>query len=253
LIWGRVAISIPRVSLPLIAERPVAAPHLKVSEIFESIQGEGVSAGLPCLFVRLATCNLSCGFCDTAYSWDFDRHDYEHAVREQTVAELGERIATARSDRLVLTGGEPLLQQKAVVELFKQLTSRLFIEVETNGTVPPLPELAARVNQWNVSPKLANSGEPHSARIRAGALLALKATGRAWLKLVVQSQADMAEADGLIAQLDWPRDRVLFMPKAATREELQERAPLVALGAVARGYRFSPRLHIELWGGRRGV
>src|SRR5690606_33351346 len=160
LIWGRVAISIPRVSLPLIAERPVAAPHLKVSEIFESIQAEGVSAGLPCLFVRLATCNLSCGFCDTAYSWDFDCHDYEHAVREQTVAELGERIATARSDRLVLTGGEPLLQQKAVVELFKQLTSRLFIEVETNGTVPPLPELAARVNQWNVSPKLANSGEP---------------------------------------------------------------------------------------------
>jgi 7-carboxy-7-deazaguanine synthase len=64
---------------------------------------------------------------------------------------------------------------------------------------------------------------------------------------------DLDEADELIARLDWPRDKVMLMPLAATRDELHERGSLVARAAMQRGYRFSPRLHIELWGGQRGT
>jgi hypothetical protein len=109
------------------------------------------------------------------------------------------------------------------------------------------------VNQWNVSPKLENSGEPADRRLQTTAMRALLATGRAWLKLVVESPDDMVEGAALIDALAWPRERVLLMPQASTREALAERTPVVL--RLAREHRVgtSPRLHVERWGGRRGV
>src|SRR3954468_10173863 len=91
---------------------------LKVSEIFESLQGEGVSTGMPCIFVRLAQCNLHCTWCDTKYTWDFERYRYEDEGREVTAREIAERVNATVSRRLVLTGGEPLLQQRPLREVF---------------------------------------------------------------------------------------------------------------------------------------
>jgi len=226
---------------------------LKVSEIFESLQGEGVSTGAPCIFVRLSQCNLHCSWCDTKYTWDFTRYRYEDEVREQSAAELVQIVNAAPSRRLVLTGGEPLLQQRALKELFAGLLPEITVEVETNGTIVPEAETLARVNQWNVSPKLANAGDPEQFRIRPEALGALRDSGRAYLKLVVESEADLAEADALVARLAWPRERVLLMPQATDREQLRARSLTVAEAARARSYRFSSRLHLELWGGRRGT
>jgi organic radical activating enzyme len=227
--------------------------HLRISEIFESIQGEGASAGAPSVFVRLATCNLRCAWCDTRYTWDWDAYDYDREVRRMDVRTVTAEVAASSASHVVITGGEPLLQQPALVELVSGLSPERHVEVETNGTLTPVPELAARVNQWNVSPKLANSGEPRERRLSPAALRALLGTGRAWLKLVVESTTDVVEAESLMEELAWPRERVLLMPQAASREALLERTPVVLRLAREHGLGTSPRLHVERWGGRRGV
>jgi organic radical activating enzyme len=226
---------------------------LRVSEIFQSVQGEGASAGEPALFVRLATCNLTCVWCDTKYTWDWSAYRYADEVSLCSVDEVAEQIVSRAPPRLIITGGEPLLQQAGLADLVLRLPRELVIEVETNGTLAPTAELAARIDQWNVSPKLASAQIPEQRRLRPEALLALAATGRAWLKLVIDSEADALEADDWIERLEWPRDRVLFMPQARTRDELSRRAPAVRVACESRGVRFSPRLHVERWDGRRGV
>src|SRR5690606_7841786 len=170
----------------------------KVSEIFQSVQGEGPSAGLPCIFVRLATCNLRCTWCDTRYSWDFAEYDYAEEVTHWSLGALRDRVVESRETRLVLTGGEPLIQQDLRTRLCAELPAELRIEIETNGTLVPNDSLCERVDQWNVSPKLANSGEPRQRRFRAAALGRFLATGRAWLKLVVAGETDSVEAAELV-------------------------------------------------------
>jgi organic radical activating enzyme len=237
-----------------VTTEPVAPGRgkLAVSELFESIQGEGASAGTPCLFVRLAHCNLRCSWCDTRYSWDFKSYRYTDEVETVPTPELARRIRASRARRIVLTGGEPLIQRDELEALAALVDAGLGIEFETNGTLAPGAALLARVNQWNVSPKLANAGEPAEKRLKTGVLRELSASGRAYLKLVVASAADLVEAEALIAATAWPRERVLLMPQAATRAELERRAPLVRAEALARGLGYSSRLHIERWDGERG-
>lgn len=224
----------------------------KVSDIFRSIQGEGASAGYPCLFVRLATCNLRCVWCDTRYSWDFAQHDYAKEVRRLTPEELCQAIVESGESRLVFTGGEPLLQQQLLATLLEKLPEELYIEVETNGTLAPAPALEHRVNQWNVSPKLANSGESQARRLRSEPLERFKRTERAWLKLVVATPSDCKEAEALVRELGWPAQRVMLMPQAQQLDELARRGPAVAQACSELGFRYSPRLHLSLYGGERG-
>ena len=226
---------------------------LRISEIFESIQGEGVSAGSPSIFVRLASCNLRCAWCDTRYTWDWAAYEYEKEVRRVEVSAVADRLAASAAPHVVITGGEPLLQQTALAELLSRLPAARHVEVETNGTIAPIVELVRRVDQWNVSPKLANSGEPRDRRIFPESLAALLGTERAWLKLVIASTTDMDEARALVEELAWPLERVLLMPEAASREALADRQPMVLRLAEAHGLRVSPRLHVERWSGQRGV
>lgn len=226
---------------------------LRLSEVFDSLQGEGANIGKPCRFVRLALCNLHCHYCDTKYTWDFAEFDYEAEVREVPLEAVAEQLRSAPAGHVVVTGGEPLLQQRALARVFDRVPPELFIEIETNGTRAPLPSLLGRVNQWNVSPKLASAGDPESLRIRPEALLALRDTGRAYLKLVVKTPADRDEAEALRARFGFAKERTLLMPEASTRDELEARSTEVAGWAQALGVRFSSRLHIALWGGRRAT
>ena len=226
---------------------------LRLSEVFDSLQGEGVNVGKPCRFVRLALCNLHCHYCDTKYTWDFERFDYEREVHEASIARVAQQLCEAPAGHVVITGGEPLLQQRALAKVFERVPSALFIEVETNGTRVPAPSLLARVDQWNVSPKLASAGDTEALRIRPEALLALRDSGRAYLKLVVRSEGDRDEAEALRERFGFARDRTLLMPEAATPEELETRSPAVAAWSQALSVRFSSRLHVTLWGGRRGT
>lgn len=227
--------------------------NLKLSELFVSLQGEGPSLGKPCVFVRLAGCNLHCRFCDTKYTWDFQTYRYEDEVRVRSIGDVADEIVATGKSRVVITGGEPLIQRRALERLLALLPETFAVEIETNGTFTPGECLAARVDQWNVSPKLENAGDPRGARVVPAALSALLATGRAYFKFVLERPGDAAEALALAAELGVPNERVLFMPQATSREELSERAPLVAAEALTRRVGYSHRLHVELWGGRRGT
>jgi 7-carboxy-7-deazaguanine synthase len=229
------------------------AQVLRLSEVFDSLQGEGVSLGKPCRFVRLALCNLHCHYCDTKYTWDFERFDFDSEVHERSIEAVGEALASAPSKHVVITGGEPLLQQRALAQVLERTPADVFIEIETNGTRVPLPALAARVNQWNVSPKLSAAGDPEALRIRPEALVALRDTGRAYLKLVVRSEADRDEAEALRERFGFARERTLLMPEASTPAELAARSADVAGWSQALNVRFSTRLHVSLWGGKRGT
>lgn len=234
-------------------------PSLKLSrlpsgepEVFSSVQGEGVSLGVPSVFVRLSGCNLHCSWCDSKFTWNWAQYDPKREVVAVEPSEIAQRVHDTGIRNVVITGGEPLLQQRALGPLLHRLRPSLArIEVETNGTVAPSSELAEIVDGWNVSPKLANSGIDHGRRIRPDALRALAATGRAAAKFVVTGPADLDEAATIVGVAGL-RD-VWIMPEArdaATLEaRLRELAPLV----LARGWNLSNRLHVALWGDARGV
>ena len=141
-------------------------------EVFASIQGEGISAGVPSVFVRLGECNLKCSYCDTRYTWDWETFD-----KATETAEVGEQPLLARvlelagenTRNVVITGGEPMLQQEHLVPFIRDLRARGFdVEIETNGTIEPIAGM--QVSRWNVSPKLENSGNKKTARLRTGPL-----------------------------------------------------------------------------------
>lgn len=222
-------------------------------ELFASVQGEGASMGVPSTFVRLAVCNLRCSWCDTAYTWDWTRYDRASHVLPMAPGEIAARVQALPPRNLVVTGGEPLLQRRQLRPFLEAVRAAGFrIEMETNGTVAP-GELGPLVDQFNVSPKLAHSGNEGLARIRPAALEAFVAHPGAWFKFVVQGEADLAELEALRERFAIAPGRVILMPEGRTAAELTERGRALAEWCVARGYRFSTRLHIYLWGDRRGV
>ena len=231
-----------------VSRMPSGAP-----EIFHSIQGEGVSAGRPSAFLRLATCNLACSWCDTKYTWDWTRYDPREQIVSMDAADVRRRLDALPCRHLVITGGEPMLQQPELAPLATTLRGGGWsIEVETNGTIAPGAEMAAAVSQWNVSPKTANSGNDAGRREAAGALRAFADLPGAWFKFVVADPADVDEIAALVERRRLPGNRVLLMPEGATAEAVRERGRWVAEQCVRRGYRFTTRLHVALWGDVRG-
>jgi 7-carboxy-7-deazaguanine synthase len=216
---------------------------LRVSEIFSSIQGEGPSVGTPSVFVRLQGCSVGCAWCDTKYSWDAGRGE------ELTLEGLLHRVKEAGPQNVVVTGGEPL-EHPALVPLVRELHALGYrVEVETAGVAVP-PDLP--VEQWNVSVKLAHSGVPLQRRLIARAIERFRDLG-AWFKFVVGDERDLDEVLAIQSRHALPSDRILLMPLGMRREEQQALMPDVISWCTRHGFRFSPRLHILVWGPRRGV
>ena len=236
-------------------------PTLKVSrlpngepEIFRSLQGEGPSLGAPSIFLRLATCNLSCSWCDTKYTWDWHSYDYKSEVVELPIRQIEERILGYKLPHLIITGGEPLLQREVLARLVRSLKGEgFFFEVETNGTILPGPGLEQCIDQWNVSPKLATSGNFAQRREIAEALEYYGELGNAFFKFVITESSDLEEVIRLVEKYKMSRERVLLMPEGRTRQALQDRGQWVSTLCIQEGFRFSPRLHILLWGDKRGA
>jgi 7-carboxy-7-deazaguanine synthase len=224
-------------------------------EIFASLQGEGPSAGWPSVFVRLSNCNLACAWCDTAYTWRFTGPGAFERKAEQVVlseAETAARIIALGGNRLVVTGGEPLLQAPALARLLSLLPA-MHIEVETNGTVAPPPALDALVHQYNVSPKLAHSGNPAILALIPQRLAAFAADPRAFFKFVVAVPEDVAEVLALAEAHAIPRERLFLMPEGTDSATLRTRARWLAEICAREGLRLSDRLHIHLYGDTRGT
>ena len=207
--------------------------------------------GLPATFLRLGDCNLSCSYCDTPYSWDWQRYVRRQELQEQDVVDVAGRVRALGPRRLVVTGGEPLLQLASLEDLLAELRD-FIVEVETNGTLMPGARLLQVVKQWNVSPKLSNSGIPRFSRIKPDVLSAFRDKQTAWLKLVVSELEQLAEVEDIVSSLQWPKEKVILMPQAIDASELAMRSSWLAEAALGHGYRFSTRLHVLLWGNERG-
>ncbi|MBB4860978.1 organic radical activating enzyme [Novosphingobium chloroacetimidivorans] len=231
-------------------------------EIFASLQGEGASLGRPSTFVRLSRCNLACHWCDTAYTWRFegdnrphkdalafDRHANQLTLSENEVAT---RIRALSPDRLVITGGEPLLQGAALARLVALLPG-MHVEIETNGTVAPHPALDHQVHQYNVSPKLSHSGNPADLALIPERLAAWAADPRAFFKFVVAGESDVSEVLALQQTYAIPGDRLFLMAEGRSPAELHARNRWLGDICLRHGLRFTDRLHIHLYGDTRGT
>jgi organic radical activating enzyme len=232
-------------------------------EIFASLQGEGPSQGKPCAFVRLSRCNLACVWCDTAYTWRFTGDNrphrsgetYDRKAEQITLSEedAAQRIVALRQPRLVVTGGEPLLQAAVLARMLALLPAGTAVEVETNGTVAPPPALDALVHQYNVSPKLAHSGNPGELALVPERLAHWAGDPRAAFKFVIAEPADVAEVLALAEAHAIPRERIWLMAEGTDRATLHARESWLAPLCLANGLTLSKRLHIELYGDTRGT
>jgi 7-carboxy-7-deazaguanine synthase len=231
-------------------------------EIFASLQGEGPSQGKPCAFVRLSRCNLACVWCDTAYTWRFEGDNrphrsgltYERKANQVSLSEedVAARIAVLGQPRLVVTGGEPLLQAPALAKMLALLPG-VRVEIETNGTVAPPPALDALVAQYNVSPKLAHSGNPADLALPPERLTAWAAEPRAAFKFVVAEPADVEEVLELAKRYAVRCERIWLMPEGTDAAALDAREAWLAPLCLEHGFAMSPRLHIRLYGDTRGT
>jgi 7-carboxy-7-deazaguanine synthase len=227
---------------------------VRISEIFYSIQGEGMLVGVPSVFVRTSGCNLRCVWCDTPYtSWAPEGGDW-------TVDRIMETVGTFPADHVVVTGGEPMIAPQIV-----ELTQRLrqlgrHITIETAGTV----NAAVACDLMSISPKLKNSTPferdggrwaPQHERLRwqPGVLKELMVAYEYQLKFVIADPQDLAELEQMRRVLEAPSGKVLLMPEGTNAETIRQRGLWLAEICKERGYRFSPRLHVDLWGDKRGV
>jgi 7-carboxy-7-deazaguanine synthase len=223
---------------------------LRIAEIFHSIQGEGSLVGVPSVFVRTSGCNLRCAWCDTPYtSWHPEGDDW-------TLERIRAAVDDYPARHVVVTGGEPMIARE-IVELTRGLRARgLHITIETAGTVFAPVEC----DLMSISPKLANSTpagewqERHERlRIHPDVLRRLLADYDYQLKFVIAQPDDIAEVRDLVRTLDANAVKVILMPEGIDASVLRERGVWLAEICRREGFRFSPRLHVELWGNRRGM
>ena len=167
--------------------------------------------------------------------------------------EVEGRVLAFNCPHLVITGGEPLLQQRELAPLATSLRKLgYYLEVETNGTLTPLPEMVQAVNQWNVSPKTSNSGNRRHQREIPKTLKAFQKLDNAYFKFVIVRPEDIEEVSYFIDTYDLSPQNVVLMPEGVTSQAVLERGTWVVEACARRGFRFSTRLHILLWGNQRG-
>ena len=224
---------------------------MRIAELFYSIQGEGMLAGVPSVFIRTSGCNLRCVWCDTPYtSWQPEGAEF-------TLDQILDEVRAHPAHHAVVTGGEPMIAPEIVPLTERLRAAGMHITIETAGTVfhPVACDL------MSISPKLANStpsdpgwsGRHERLRIQPDVLAELMARYPYQLKFVIAQPEDLGEVRGLIVNLQADRDRVVLMPEGTDREMLRRRGRWIAEICKDEGFRFSPRLHVELWGNERGV
>lgn len=262
----------------LIAKMPNGDP-----EIYTAVQGEGPSSNKLVVFVRLSSCNLQCNFCDTAYTWFFQpspkakglpiMHKYAKPVwRSEYMMEMGPKqvadeiikLAGPHFKRVVFTGGEPMLQQKEIMEAVNYLKADYHhwdVEVETNGTVKVMPDCKF-MDQINCSPKLASSGNKKEARDNPVVIAQfLKLWRDAKLhhlsfKFVIQPEHledDLAEVEEWEKTHGIPRSLIYLMPEGITEDRIKHGTTVLMDICRERGYQFCTRLHVLLYGDKRAV
>lgn len=208
------------------------------NEIFYSIQGEGPNLGKPAIFLRFGACNLRCTWCDSKFTWGPRVQDNYRT----TISAITKKIRTYPCKHLVITGGEPMLQQKAIAELLKALPGYT-AEIETNGSIPC--RISSFLELINCSPKLKNSGnKPYTLQIKT-------TNKKAIFKFVVSRLSDLKEIKAYCKTYRIPSSKVWLMPEGVTKRAIEEKSKWLIEICKWEGYHFSTRLHILLYGNQR--
>jgi len=230
---------------------------MRIAEIFHSIQGEGLLAGVPSIFIRTSGCNLRCHWCDTPYA------SWKPEGPEMSIEEILKKISGWDCNHIVLTGGEPMIAPD-LPELATALKKKQkkHITIETAGTIPPddiTCDLAS------ISPKLSNSTPPHeldpawakkheATRLQPEVISEWIRKYPFQLKFVVSSENDLAEIKDLLSRLPpVPLPQILLMPEGIDVKTLATRSPWLVDVCKREGFRFCPRLQIELFGHTRAT
>lgn len=223
---------------------------MKIAELFYSIQGEGSLVGVPSVFVRTSGCNLRCRWCDTPYT------SWQPEGTEWPLDRILDEVQSQGTRYVVVTGGEPMIAPEIVPLSERLRAAGMHITIETAGTVfqPVACDL------MSISPKTSNSkpegpflAQHERLRIQEPVLRRLMARYPYQLKFVMERPGDLAEVLALVELLEAERERVILMPEGTDRDRLAERSQWLAEVCKEEGLRFSPRLHVDLWGNRRGV
>ncbi|MCD6359123.1 MAG: 7-carboxy-7-deazaguanine synthase QueE [Dehalococcoidia bacterium] len=232
-----------------VAKQPDGHP-----EIFYSVQGEGINAGKPSVFLRLALCNLACRWCDTRYTWDWEQYDFREQVIEIPLEEIERQVLSYDCKYLVVTGGEPMIQQESLVPLLEYLKNRgFYVEIETNGTLMPEENIVSLVNHWSISPKLSNSGNKISTSEIPQCYQFFRGLPNSHFKFVIGNEGDFDGVLGIVQKYLIPLEMVILMPEARDRKTLIEKSVWLVELCKREGYMFSTRLQVLLWGDRRGA
>ena len=226
---------------------------MKYSEIFYSIQGEEQLIGYPSVFFRTSYCNLRCIWCDTPYtSWEPEDKDI-------SVEDAVDAILAHNCKQVVITGGEPFMQPKDLTILCHRLRQNgKHITIETNGTLFERVE----ADLLSISPKLENSNpsefnhhfkQHQRNRINQEVLRQFLDYYNCQLKFVVETERDLFEIHQLETEMQIPTSIIVLMPQGITNDQIQERQNWVVETCKKYGYRYSPRLHVDIWGDTRGT
>lgn len=239
---------------------------LAISEVFYSIQGEGKTAGFPAVFVRLGGCNLMCGGMGTQFTGELmngatfrcDTLEVWMNAQAKPIDEvLDDECIEALTDgaNLIVTGGEPTMQQEAVVDLIQYvrefINPEVYVEIETNGTIMPSDALFREIDQWNVSPKLSNSGNSRNQTYQPEVIKGMSRMN-AVFKFVVTTDSEWEEIKADYMPII-KREQVWLMPSGEDQKLLAESAPNVAEICKRERLKYTSRLHIDIWNKKTGV
>lgn len=221
---------------------------------FETLQGEGPTIGMPCVFARLHHCNLHCEFCDAFYSWKRESIEFwtepTSVTFEEAAASIKETATNSR--RVIWTGGEPLMQKSQIDSVVEILGEEWVHEIETNGTLMPT-QSQIETFQFNCSPKLANNiADRKELRIRPKILGILNEVNTSF-KFVCRNIGDLEEIEAdYLPHISV--ERLIIMPEGVTEEQISFHAQNLYESVLERGWRMTPRFQaIFADGARRGV
>lgn len=212
--------------------------HFNVVEYFTSFQGEALSVGKNMFFLRLSGCNLECSFCDTKYSW-------KKINKQMSITDVYQAYQNSGSFGICITGGCPLLQSEAICSLLDSFNFE-HVEIETNGTFCPniLNRVINKVTNFNVSPKLSNSGNDLSRSVNYFVLQKFNELDNSIFKFVVGSKSDFEEVKDLQKKLSLKKEKIYIMPKGFSDKEVLKNLKDLSSLVLREGFSISPRLHL---------